>query len=136
VLKGVDAVAFIATGERDQMDANTNSWTNYLENLSANSLDIHDVPTVIQFNKMDLPNSIGPKELRSVEEYSGVPAFGASAIEGKGTYDTLNGLMKMLWNYLCDRQSLDERLGLSTEEFESHVKRVFGSVSSGMKRNG
>ena len=70
VLRGVDAVAFIASSERDQLDANTDSWRNYRENLTANHVDFKEVPTVIQFNKQDLPNVLTLNEIKTVEEFA------------------------------------------------------------------
>ncbi|MBN1946273.1 MAG: gliding-motility protein MglA [Bradymonadales bacterium] len=133
VLRGVDAVAFISTSQRDQLDANSESWANYRENLAANHLDLHDVPTVIQFNKQDLPDSLKPEEIRAVQEYSGLPTFPASAIHNTGCFETLAGLLKRLWGHLADRQALDVRLGLSLEEFEQAITRIFGNT---MKRHG
>ena len=127
VLRGVDAVAFIASSERDQLDANTDSWRNYRENLTANHVDFKEVPTVIQFNKQDLPNVLTLNEIKTVEEFSGIPAFASSALSGDGCYETLAGLLKRLWQHLSERQSLDQRLGLTMAEFESHVENVFGN---------
>jgi len=125
VLRGVDAVAFIASSERDELDHNTESWQNFLENLEANSLKIDEVPTVIQFNKQDLPNALTPAEIEAVHRFSGIPTFPAAAIRAEGSSETLQGLMSLLWKQLCENQNLDERLGITTEEFQSHVKKVF-----------
>lgn len=130
VLRGVDAVAFIASSERSELDNNTASWTNFLENLEANNLDIADVPTVIQFNKQDLPDALSPGEILAVERYSGVPTFPATALRGEGAYETLAGLMDLLWKQLLEKQNLAERLGITTDEFQSHVRKVFGRETS------
>lgn len=126
VLRGVDGVAFIASSERNELENNTLSWSNLLENLDANNLKIQDVPVVIQFNKQDLPDVLTAGEMKAVERYSGVPTFGATVIRGEGAYETLNGLLLKLWDQLVERQNLDKRLGLSREEYASHIKKVFG----------
>jgi signal recognition particle receptor subunit beta len=131
VLRGVDAVAFVATSERDQVEQNTDSWRNLRENLALNNIKIEETPLVIQFNKQDLPNTFEPEELEGVALYSGVPCYPASALLGEGCYETLSGLLGLLWRRLCEKQSLDKRLDLSTEEFETHVGRVFGRDPGG-----
>lgn len=125
VLRGVDAVAFIASSERDQIDENSDSWANFLENLEANNLDVRDVPVVIQFNKQDVPNALTLDEIRAVQQFSNVPTFGATAIRGDGTFETLDGLLRLLWSNLCEKQQLDERMGMETKEFTALVRKVF-----------
>lgn len=127
VLRGVDAVAFIASAERSELDANTESWLNFRENLEANHLDIQDVPTVIQFNKMDLADTVTQEEIDLVADFSTLPTFGAVALERTGCYETLRGLMLSLWDHLARRQSMDERLGIDRPTFEKHVESVFGT---------
>ena len=136
VLRGVDAVAFIASSERYELDNNTDSWVNFLENLEANNLDIADVPVVIQFNKQDLPDVLTLSEIKAVERYSNVPTFPATAIRGEGAFETLDGLLTLLWKQLCERQNLEQRLGISTEEFQMHVHKVFGKKQNPYGRPG
>jgi signal recognition particle receptor subunit beta len=125
VLRGVDAVVFVASNERSELESNSASWRNFRDNLSANKLEIEQIPVVIQFNKQDLPNGFTGEEIRAVERFSGIATYGAVALTGDGCYETLRGLLFQLWDQLCRRQSLDERLGLSRAEFERHIERVF-----------
>jgi len=136
VLRGVDAVAFIASSERYELDNNTDSWVNFLENLEANNLNVNDVPVVIQFNKQDLPDVLTLSEIKAVERYSNVPTFPACAIRGEGAFETLDGLLKLLWQQLCEQQNLDSRLGISTDEFRTHVRKVFGQKQNPYGRPG
>jgi len=126
VLRGVDAIVFVASSERGELGNNRDSWMNLRQNLAINKLSLKDVPVVIQFNKQDIPNTLSQREIAAVEEYSKVPAFPATAIEGKGVRDTLHGLLLRLWDHLCTRQSFGERLGTSREEFSAHIQQVFG----------
>ncbi|MCA9563570.1 MAG: GTPase domain-containing protein, partial [Myxococcales bacterium] len=101
VLRGVDAVVFVASSEPDELEYSTESWQNLLENLETNNLKLEDVPIVIQFNKQDLPNAFSQAQIKAVERFSGIKTYGASALKGEGTFETLRGLLTQLWEQLC-----------------------------------
>jgi signal recognition particle receptor subunit beta len=99
VLRGVDGVAFVADSLKVQKQKNIESLMNLVENLKDEGLDIQQTPLVLQYNKRDLAESNVP--LLTIEEMEEdmnkqlhVPSFGASAITGKGVYETLREISK------------------------------------------
>ena len=56
----------------------------------------YDIPFAIQYNKRDLSNVLGVEDLKRQLNPSGVPDFEAVAIEGRGVFDTLKAVSKMV----------------------------------------
>jgi mutual gliding-motility protein MglA len=50
VLKGADAVVFVADSQPAMVDATRESFANLMENLEENQIDPNDTPIVIQYN--------------------------------------------------------------------------------------
>lgn len=96
ILKGVDGVIFVADSQRERMEANVEAMHNLYENLESYGYDLSKIPFAIQYNKRDLSNAMGMEELRSQLNPSGVPDFGGVAIEGKGVFETLSSVSKMV----------------------------------------
>ena len=65
VLKGVDGVVFVADSQTQMADANLESFRNLLENLEEHGADPDTIPTVLQFNKRDLPSILTVEEMAS-----------------------------------------------------------------------
>src|SRR6266571_6533393 len=55
VLRGADAVVFVADSQPAMVEATRDSFANLLDNLVENNLDPNDIPIVIQYNKRDIP---------------------------------------------------------------------------------
>ena len=64
VLKGVDAVVFVADSQIEMMENNCESFKNLADNLVENGYEVENVPIVLQANKRDLPNIASPEEIR------------------------------------------------------------------------
>ena len=56
VLKGADAVVFVADSQRDMRDQNIESFENMRDNLISNNINPDEIPVVLQYNKRDLKN--------------------------------------------------------------------------------
>jgi signal recognition particle receptor subunit beta len=96
VLKGVDAVVFVADSAPDKMAENRESLSNLEANLKAYGLDLRTIPWVLQYNKRDLPNALSVEEMdRELNKYK-VPTFEAQAVNGGGVFETLRGISKLL----------------------------------------
>src|SRR5256886_12759193 len=54
VVRGADAIAFIADSQPSKRQENYKYWLNMVENLKANGLSIESMPNVVQWNKRDL----------------------------------------------------------------------------------
>ena len=99
VLKGVDGVVFVADSLKVRQDKNKESMEDLKKNLQAYSLDIMELPLVLQYNKRDLVSTPIPtltieelendlnRELRTVY-------FEAAAIKGLGVFETLKEICK------------------------------------------
>ncbi|HEU5322750.1 MAG TPA: gliding-motility protein MglA [Methylomirabilota bacterium] len=98
VLRGVDGVIFVADSQWDRLRENVESFRNLEENLREYQHDLTTLPYVVQYNKRDLGN-IAPLEYLDFMLNRGprrVPSFEAVALEGKGVFDALNTVSRMV----------------------------------------
>ncbi len=97
ILKGVDGVVFVADSQEERYEANLESLDNLVGNLREQGLELERLPTVIQYNKRDLPNAMPVDELRTALNPQGKRHdFEASAASGKGVFETLKALAKLV----------------------------------------
>ena len=101
ILKGVDGVVFVADSQEERFEANLESLENLQQNLREQGYDLNKISWVIQYNKRDLPNAVAIDELRNALNPDGkVIDFEASAATGKGVFETLKALAKLVLNEL------------------------------------
>jgi signal recognition particle receptor subunit beta len=103
VLKGADCVVFVADSQEPVLDANVESLENLRQNLEANEIDADEIPTVIQFNKRDLPNALPLEILNERLNPRNVPFFEAVAIKGQGVEETLKGVTTLVFRSLASK---------------------------------
>ncbi len=103
ILKEVDGIVFVADVQEPRYDANLESMDNLVDNLAEYGYNIKDIPTVVQYNKMDLPNIIDLKELNAELNPYHFPVFKASAASGEGVFETLKGVAKLVVKKLQGR---------------------------------
>jgi signal recognition particle receptor subunit beta len=98
VLRGVDGIVFVADSQYDKMAENVESFQNLEENLKALKINFADIPYIIQYNKMDMPNAAPVEYLEYVLNNRDVlvPSFTASAKTCEGVFETLNMIVRML----------------------------------------
>jgi signal recognition particle receptor subunit beta len=96
VLKGVDAVVFVADSGPDKVAENRESLSNLEQNLKAYGLDLQTIPWVIQYNKRDLPGAVSIQQMNQELNRYSVPTFEAQAASGVGVFETLRGVSKLL----------------------------------------
>ena len=97
ILKGVDGVVFVADSQEERFEANLESLDNLKENLREQGSDPDKIPWVLQYNKRDLPNAVALDELQQELNPDGkVQEFEASAATGKGVFETLKSLAKLV----------------------------------------
>ena len=96
VLKGADALVFVAVSEVGKMEENKESLANLRTNLAEYGLTLDGIPWVIQYNKRDLPNVYTVDELNDELNPGHVPFFEAVASEGKGVFETFRGVSHLL----------------------------------------
>ena len=98
VLRGVDGIVFVADSQWERLRENVESFRNLEENLREYEYNLDEIPYVIQYNKRDLPN-IAPVEYLEYlfnRRRRRVPFFESVAVEGKGVFDTLNTVSRMV----------------------------------------
>jgi signal recognition particle receptor subunit beta len=98
VLRGVDGIVFVADSQWERLRENVESYRNLDENLREYQYDLAAVPCVIQYNKRDLPN-VAPLDYLEFMLNRGIrrmPSFEAVAVDGKGVFDTLNTVSRMV----------------------------------------
>jgi signal recognition particle receptor subunit beta len=57
---------------------------------------LETIPFAIQYNKRDMPNILPVEELRAQINPMGVPDFEGVAVEGKGVFETLSSVSKLV----------------------------------------
>lgn len=100
VLRGADAVVFVADSQASMLDSTRESFGNLLENLEENQIDVNELPIVIQFNKRDLPGVLPVEELQEKLGFEGYPSTVASAIKGEGVMETFKLISKITAKHL------------------------------------
>ncbi len=104
-LKNVDGVVFVADSLEIRRKENFLSLKDLQQNLAAKNMNIFKIPLVIQYNKRDLgaqgipimPLEVMERELNSKLR---VPSFEASALKGKGAWDTLKKCLVLTLSHL------------------------------------
>jgi signal recognition particle receptor subunit beta len=96
ILKGVDGIVFVADSQASRAEANIESMHNLYENLETYGYDLQSIPFAIQYNKRDLPDVLAVDELRAQINPMGVADFEGTAIEGKGVFETLSCVSKLV----------------------------------------
>ena len=105
VLKGVDAVVFVADSLEIRRKANLFSLEDLRQNLAVQNMDLFKLPLVLQYNKRDLaeenipvvPLKVMERDLNSKLK---VPSYPASALNGTGVGDCLKECLRLTLHHL------------------------------------
>lgn len=125
VLKGVDALVFVADSAPDRMQDNKESLQNLEDNLNDLGMTLKETPWVMQFNKRDLPNRLD-REIMEKELNGGqhrVPSFEAVASKGTGVYETFEGIAKLVLKNMQEALKDPDRArtAVREERKEEHI---------------
>ena len=98
VLQGADGVVFVADSQARQLDENVESFQDLHANLADQGVDPRQVPTVLQYNKQDLPAELilDPATLDEALNFRAAPRFTADALHGAGVFETLRGISELV----------------------------------------
>ncbi|HET6515533.1 MAG TPA: GTPase domain-containing protein [Thermodesulfovibrionales bacterium] len=107
VLKGADAIIFVADSQREMREQNLESLENMKENLVANNIDPDSIPMVIQYNKRDLPNVLPLEELERDLNKRHFEFTEAEAVKGKGVMETFRVITKTLVKDIARKHKVD-----------------------------
>ncbi len=94
ILKGVDGLVFVADSHPLRLDANAESWQGLLQNIAGYGLSLAKLPTVVQYNKRDVPDALPVAEVRQALGSPGLREFEAVASLGTGVFDTLRAVAR------------------------------------------
>ena len=130
VLKGVDALVFVADSTPDKMAENRESLTNLEQNLKSYGLDLKTIPWVMQFNKRDLPEALPVAQMNKELNRWGVPTFEAQAANGTGVFETLRGVSKILLAKIS-KDVIERDRGVSKRPAEKESPDAKGQAPKG-----
>ena len=103
VLRGADAVVFVADSQAQALEGNKESFQNLIENLKEQGADLSTLPHVIQYNKRDIPGALPVAVLDREINLFGMPTFEACAMLGTGVRETLTGVAKLVLKHLTEK---------------------------------
>ncbi len=110
VLRGADAVIFVADSGAEAFEANVLSLRSLHENLAVNGLEATGLPILIQYNKRDLPDPVEIERLREALNDAGWPEYPTTATTGGGVFEAFRHVS-------CDMlESLAREYGFSEGE--------------------
>ena len=103
MLRGADAVVFVAESQAPALDSNKESFQNLIDNLKEQGTDLATIPHVLQWNKRDTPNALPVATLNKEVNRFNAPTFEACAMKGDGVKETLAGVSKLVLKFLADK---------------------------------
>lgn len=111
VLRNVDGVVFVADSQWEKMEENVESFANLEENLKQQNDALDELPYLLQFNKRDLPNAAPAHYLDFAlnQKDTRVPFSEATAYEGKGVFESLNLIARMVLATFMKRNNLPQK---------------------------
>jgi small GTP-binding protein len=96
ILRGVDGVIFVADSQVSRMQENLESWNSLKTNLEEQGHDLKKIPLIFQWNKRDLTNIATTEEMSKKFNELNSPEMEAVAHQGKGVFETLKVISKMV----------------------------------------
>jgi signal recognition particle receptor subunit beta len=109
VLRGADGLVFVADSQKHKKLSNLESFHNMEENLREHGKDLKDLPHILQFNKIDLPNRMAAQDLNPLLNKYNVPFFETCATLGIGILDALKSITKLVFNDLGKKALLQKK---------------------------
>ena len=103
VLRGADAVVFVADSQAPALESNKESFQNLIVNLRDQGGDLEKIPHVIQWNKRDTPNALPVDVLDREINLFHAPTFTACAMRGEGVKETLTGVARLVLKCLAEK---------------------------------
>lgn len=120
VLKGADAVVFVADSQRQMIEQNIDSMKNMRENLIENNINPDDIPFVLQYNKRDLSNVLSIEELnKELNENKKYEHEESIAIDGVGVEETFKTITKLAIKGIAKRHKIKVQ---TPGEFEQMIQ--------------
>jgi hypothetical protein len=122
VLRGVDGLVFVADSQKAKMSENIESLENLKENLTEYGYKLEEIPTVFQYNKRDLSNVSSIEELQQALNPNGVIYFEAVATQGKGVFDTLKCISRLVLEKAKGKSEVPSKERAMADSFQEEIK--------------
>lgn len=121
VLKGADAVVFVADSQREMKEQNIESLKNMRENLLANNINPEEIPVIMQYNKRDLQNILSVDDLNNDLNKDGKYQYVESiAVDGTGVNETFHRITKLVIKGISEKHKINVEV---LEEFKESEKK-------------
>ncbi len=101
VLRGADAVVFVADSQEKEQAATTSSLRDLKENLRLNGLAYETIPLALQYNKRDEPGVLSIEELDRALNDRAVPRFETVATVGTGVFEAFTAVCIAMVERIC-----------------------------------
>lgn len=108
VLKGADALVFVANSATDRWEENIQSFREMTQNLIAQQLDPASLPLVLQYNKRDLPHVTAVEFMDRTLNARQLDVFPAVAVRGEGVLETFTAVLHRTMQDLATRYRIVE----------------------------
>ncbi len=133
VLKGADAIVFVADSQREMREQNIESLKNMSENLIANNINPDEIPVILQFNKRDLVNILSVDQLnKDLNENGKYEYKEAKAIDGTGVEETFQDITRLVIKGISEKHKIDVRPAAETAEAIAEEKPKKETVVEGI----
>jgi signal recognition particle receptor subunit beta/GAF domain-containing protein len=109
VLKGADALVFVANSAADRWEENLQSYREMTQNVLTHHLDPSTMPLVFQWNKRDLPSVTDLEIMNRALNGRKVDALPAVAVRGEGVLETFSAILNQTIQDLAKRYSILDR---------------------------
>ncbi len=107
VLRGADAIVFVADSQRDMREQNIESLQNMYENLFANNINPEETPVILQYNKRDLPNILSVDELNGdLNKNERYEYTESTALDGIGVENTFQHITKLVLKRISEKHKV------------------------------
>lgn len=119
VLKGADAVVFVADSQREMREQNIESFMNMRDNLYSNNINPDDIPIILQYNKRDIKNIASIDELNQDLNQQNYPVVESSAVSGHGVEGSFNLITRLLLKHISKKHKIEIKPAENKEEVKT-----------------
>jgi len=129
ILRGADAIVFVADSQSEMMEQNIESLKNMHENLVAYNINPNDIPLILQYNKRDIPNILSIDELnKNLNKNKKYEYIESVAVDGTGVEDTFQRISKLVLQGITKKHKIEvqpaEELVKTIEPETSHEEMI------------
>lgn len=96
ILDGVDGIVFVADSQTERMDASVDSIEDLENNLESYGLELSEIPTILQFNKRDLPSIASTAHMEKLLNRYEWQSIESVAVGGSGPVETLKMMASII----------------------------------------